>query len=77
MKLRDSPRLPVPTILPGTLGAAEGCWTQVVAPGLAQTWLCTGRTVRAARGSPNPSVSQDPIPPLLIAHTFWVQDPCL
>lgn len=70
------PHLPVPAILPGTLRAGGGCWTQVVVPGSARAWLCMGRSVRATGASLNPVISQDPVAPLQSSPLlFRVQGP--
>ena len=67
------PHLPVPAVLPVTLGAGGERRTQAVAPGLAQAWLCTDSML----GAPS-IVSQGPTPPFPIARTpsgFRVKDP--
>lgn len=73
VKAHGAPHLPVPAVLPVTLGAGGERRTQAVAPGLAQAWLCTDSML----GAPS-IVSQGPTPPFPIARTpsrFRVKDP--
>lgn len=74
VKPQDSSPPPVPVILPGTLGTEGGGQTQVAVPVLAQAWLCTGRTVRAA-GPPTPSCPQSHPSPRNSQYPFWVRGP--
>lgn len=67
------PHLPVPAVLPVTLGAGGERRTQAVAPGLAQAWLCTDSML----GVPS-IVFQGPTPSFPIARIlsgFRVKDP--